>query len=272
VDLHKPRAGGQPQPSPAEMEGRFVAFIPLSEETIKGQNGQPDKQGITCNVVVFGNGEPFEYGATEGRMGGAARPAQCRVTLPYLIEGGVYSQQEIMRAIRPYVGRPNSAVLGVITKGTQGTKGNPPWLLTMLEDNDPRWQVAADFFNKLAAGQIVLAPPVPINQGGTVGQAQYTAPPVNQPANYTQAAPPATQAAYTAPAGPPRPAAIPEAAWAVMTPEAQAAASAAMMPPSAPAAPAFNLDVPPAGFETAWPYMGPAERQKAWESTVQPTH
>ena len=289
-------------PAMAELEGRMIGIIPtqLTMEPVKNASGAPTgemKPTITCNVMVFGTGT-FDYGAREGKMGAAPSPVRRRVTLPYRLDHWVFSNQEMVKAVRDFVPaqgqQPSSIVIGVVTRSTFGQK---PWQLEVPPQTDARWAPAIDFMNGLKEGRYVLQPPIALNEnvpdpaapnyGGVqmpaqAGQPQYTVPAQQAPPQYAQPqlAPPQYTApvagalpALPMPPGFPAPAiwagmdrASQESAWAIAQ-QAQAAA-----PPAAPAAPAFDLSRPVAGLEAYWGGMTEQARLQAWTqaSNAQP--
>lgn len=264
-------AGGEsvPQASPAELNGRLVAFLPLALEKQPGNNpGDPERDTIRADVVVFGQpGEAFQYGQTEGKFG-VAQPKRRQVTLPAILRGGVYGAQELVRAMRPGIdSQGETAVVGVIEKGTQGQR---PWLLQRLAADDPRMALVAGWFAQVAgqktAGTYVEQEPLTIAEtildpAKQQTAASYQAPAVQQP---VQVAPVVQQVAPAIQ----RPASIPEAVWATMPPAAQAAVAASV--PAAPAGP--DLSKPVAGLEQAWQYMDENARAAAWAAATQPQY
>lgn len=311
MDIVAPRRGGEPKPSPAELLGRLVGIIPtaLTQEPVKDNAGKPTgamKDTITANIVVFGSGT-FDFGGLEGRMGSQPRPPQLRVTLPYRIDHWVFSNQELVKAVKEYVPAqgqdPSKIVIGVVVRSTVG---NLPYQIEVPDASDARWPAAIDFLNGLKDGRYVLQPPIAINQDAPGAQQPA---PVGYGAVTQQAAAPAAVAAYAqtapttyptigqapamgamppavqpplgvpaAPVGYPAPAGFPPAVWQGMTAEQQvailtkaAADAAAAQAAAAPVAPQFNLDVPVAGLEAYWPMMPAAARQQAYEQAAAAT-
>lgn len=258
MDLYGARKGGEPQPSPRELQNIMVCVIPKQltmEDPFDMSKGAAPKSIPTLQVdlLIIGTpGQVFEYGSTEGKDGTPAQPARRRVTLPALLSDVIFSQEQLVKSWTPFVAK--GGVVGAVTKN-----GGRAFLFESPEPSHPAWQAAADLTAKISLGQLPPTVPEAINQtaAAPVSAAQstgYVAP--------AQAAQPVIITPGAA-AGPQRPANIPEAVWATMAPAVQAAVAAANPQPVGP-----DLNVPIAGMEAAWAYMPADARAAAYASAA----
>jgi hypothetical protein len=190
-----PTAGGDGLPAPAmrALEGRVVAFNPTAHDP-NAKMGNDIKPSVDATIIVSSigdNGEdlgPLTYGdRLQASPAGPPRPVVARVSqfpAEFTIRN---SNDQVVRSLIPLI--PSGGwMLAKVVRGTQGTKGNPPFLLEPVPDHHPaRAQLADGFQQRHASPTALKRTPEPLNGGWEVpGPGQQPA----APAGYPQAAPP----------------------------------------------------------------------------------
>lgn len=144
-----PFSGPAPQapraPRFREMYGRLVLLIPRKLETgvvsrtFTNQDGTPAIQDrLTADIIVL-DGGPITYGGAPEKV--PPIPHTMTENVPhrwpnaYISFGGIISQCRVALSKIVTEGRPGM-VLGRVTRGTEATKGEPPWLLSEPTEAD----------------------------------------------------------------------------------------------------------------------------------------
>lgn len=220
----------EPGPSPAELEGRNVAFIVSSKTQTQKLGGAPGElvDTVIADVYVFGSG-PFQFGAAPQATPPRPYPTH-QTTLPAVFRGQMYSGKNLVRALIGEAGT-GRAVAGTIVRSTVG---NRPW---NLEATAAAAQEAANVFGGMAAGTVQLGVHQPLQQApAPVQPAGYPPIPQQAPApQYGQQVPPQYAPPPAAPPGYGQAPAIPQ----------QAPAPQYAPPPAYPPAPQYGQQVPP---------------------------
>lgn len=150
-----PTVAAEPGPSPSEMSGRTVAFMPLRMTQSPKLGGAPGEMvpSVIADVYVLGTGT-FDYGAAP--QANPPRPVPThRVQLPALFRGQIFSGVNIVRALEAHVGS-GGAVCGIMVRSDVGQR---PW---NLQASDRANNEAGAFFAGLASRQVQLGQPQPL--------------------------------------------------------------------------------------------------------------
>lgn len=240
---------GEAGPSPSEMSGRMVAFIPIRMTQVDDlSNAGQKKPAVVCDIFVMGTGE-FAYGAAPKATPPRPYPTH-KTMLPAKFSSQTISSGNLVKALESQVGSGN-AVAGIIRESTVGRHANKPW---NLDADAAANQAAGALFAGIAQGQVTLGTPQPlVNAAAPVPpQPQYAPPaPAAAPQGYPQQPPAQPQPQYAPPAAPagypqqsqyappaapslPVPPGYDPALWATLTPEQQ---QIALSQPAVPQAP-----------------------------------
>ena len=212
--------GGAAWPAWRELSGRFVALVPTGYKTgvpkFRGKPGETTDEA-DFDLYVLDGSWPLLYGA----LADGTRGVTHRVDGPAQFRGCSTQNVNIVRAIRKgWDGQQAiGTVLGVIALSTVGDKGNKPWNIESVENNDPRKALAAQIFGAVQAGTLQWAAPVELAPAPV--QQQQAAAPSFLP---QQQAAPAAMPSFLQPAAPAAPALIKPAQvtneiWASLTPD-----------------------------------------------------
>lgn len=249
---------GEPGPSPTEMDGRMVAFLPTRRTEVDDLSNPGQKRpAIVCDIYVLGSGN-FTYGAAPKATPPRPYPTH-QVQLPALFKNQTISSTNLVRAVDPQVGTGN-AVAGVIRLSTIGSKANKPWNL----DIDPAAnQAAGALFAAIAQGHSPLGTPAPMAP---------QAPPAGYPpaAQYPPQQPPPAQGGYPAPQPQYPPQQPPQAPPAGYPPQPHGGYPP---PPAQGGYPAPQPQYPPAppGYDPAlWATLSPEQQNIALSQPQQP--
>lgn len=153
--------GGAAWPAWRELSGRFVALVPTGYKTgvpkFRGKPGETTDEA-DFDLYVLDGSWPLLYGA----LADGTRGVTHRVDGPAQFRGCSTQNVNIVRAIRKgWDGQQAiGTVLGVIALSTVGDKGNKPWNIESVENNDPRKALAAQIFGAVQAGTLQWAAPV----------------------------------------------------------------------------------------------------------------
>lgn len=145
-----PFANSDPAPQAAraprfrELYGRLIILVPKKLELgvasgrFKNPDGSPTTQDrMTADIIVC-DGPTIHYGGEPEKIPPIPHTKTAEVPVKfadaYLSFAGIISQCRDALAARQ-AGRPGM-VIGRLTKGTDDSKGNPPWLLTPATDAD----------------------------------------------------------------------------------------------------------------------------------------
>jgi hypothetical protein len=137
------------------LSGRAIIAIPKSyDPTAPGFDAGTTAPAVTLDVIVLDGGLLWWGDVIGGDM--AARHGNTlRSEVPCRIDNMIDSHVNIVGALKGLVGK--QAVMGRIETG-QGTKGNPPWILTPLAPDDQVRPIAERVWGELSMGTFVNPP------------------------------------------------------------------------------------------------------------------
>jgi hypothetical protein len=180
-----PSGGGGLFARPRHLEGRTVVYIPKrADQNAKGMDGNPKSTpNVYGSLIVVDGPSPLAFGDKQESGGRVVRPNTHSVSVPAYFPDVIVGEQEVskalMKAVPPF---GNGLMVGVIVRGTQG---NRPYLLQVLEGNDPRRAQARAVYEAWRAGQ--WTPPEFVEIAPTPGSAAQQQPPQTpgQPAQWS---------------------------------------------------------------------------------------
>lgn len=137
-DAEDPSAFGGLFARPRHLEGRVVVYIPKRvDNNAKGIDGSAKSTpNIHGDLLVIDGPSPLLFGDKLASGGAIERPCTHSVTVPAFFANVIVGEQEVSKALaRAVPPMGNGLMVGVIVRGT---KGNRPYLLQTLENDDPR--------------------------------------------------------------------------------------------------------------------------------------
>jgi len=137
-DAEDPSAFGGLFARPRHLEGRVVIYIPKrADNNAKGIDGNAKATpNIHGDLIVVDGPSPLLFGDKLASGGVVERPCTHSVTVPAFFANVIVGEQEVSKALaRAVPPMGNGLMVGVIVRGT---KGNRPYLLQTLENDDPR--------------------------------------------------------------------------------------------------------------------------------------
>lgn len=137
-DAEDPSGFGGLFARPRHLEGRVVVYIPKrADNNAKGIDGSVKATpNIHGDLLVIDGPSPLLFGDKLASGGAVERPCTHSVTVPAFFANVIVGEQEVSKALaRAVPPMGNGLMVGVIVRGT---KGNRPYLLQTLENDDPR--------------------------------------------------------------------------------------------------------------------------------------